>query len=274
MGPDTQSTVYAAELQGISLALQIAQGYASGDGELKDIAIYTDNQAAIWSIAKAEGRSGAYILADIAQQVLELQNKGYSVTVRWIPAHVGIPGNEAADQAAKEATGWREDGRSQQPADPPPQLYPLRTTLRRWCKTQATRQWISAWRVEKKGRATYRHTPTPTKKVLQLHERLNKQESALLVQLRTEKIRLNDFLFNQHVPDIPSPGCSCGERRQTVVHVILRCSKYKDLRNRIFANLSGRHSLRTILSTPQLATKAIEYMEQTQILGQVGIRDT
>jgi hypothetical protein len=72
MGPDTQSTVYAAELQGISLALQIAQGYASGDGELKDIAIYTDNQAAIWSMAKAEGRSGAYILADIAQQVLEL----------------------------------------------------------------------------------------------------------------------------------------------------------------------------------------------------------
>ena len=195
MGPDTESTVYAAELQGISLALQIAQGYASGDGELKDIAIYTDNQAAIWSIAKAEGRSGAYILADIAQQVLELQNKGYSVTVRWIPAHVGIPGNEAADKAAKEATGWREDGRSQQPADPPPQLHPLRTTLRRWCKNQATRQWISAWREEKKGRATYRHTPTPTKKVLQLHERLSKRESALLVQLRTEKIGLNDFLL-------------------------------------------------------------------------------
>ncbi|PZD24359.1 hypothetical protein A1F97_11141, partial [Pyrenophora tritici-repentis] len=47
-----------------------------------------------------------------------------------------------------------------------------------------------------------------------------------------------------------------------------RCSKYKDLRNRIFANVSGRNSLRTILSTPQLATKVIEYMEQTQILGQ------
>jgi ribonuclease HI len=139
IGPDTQLTVYAAELQGISLALQIAQGYASGDGELKDIAIYTDNQAAIWSIAKAKGRSGAYILAEIAQQVLELQNKGYSVTVRWISAHVGIPGNEAADQAAKEATGWREDGRSQQPADPPAQLYPLRTTLRRLCKMQVDR---------------------------------------------------------------------------------------------------------------------------------------
>jgi ribonuclease HI len=92
--------------------LQIAHEYADEGGEQKDIAIYTDNQASIWSVAKAEGRLGAYILADIAQQVLDLQNKGYSVTVRWIPAHVGILGNEAADLAAKEATGWREDGRS------------------------------------------------------------------------------------------------------------------------------------------------------------------
>jgi ribonuclease HI len=80
-----------------SLALQIAQEYADGNGTRKDIAIYTDNQAAIWSIAKAEGRSGAYILQKIARQVQDLQDKELSVTVRWIPAHVGIPGNEAAD---------------------------------------------------------------------------------------------------------------------------------------------------------------------------------
>lgn len=110
--------------------------------------------------------------------------------------------------------------------------------------------------------------------MLQLHKRLSKRESALLVQLRTKKISLNDFLFNRHVLDITSPRCSCGERQQTVAYVLLCCSKHKDLQNRIFANLSGRHSLKAILSTPQLATKAIEYMEQTQILGQVGIRDT
>jgi ribonuclease HI len=74
--------VYAAELQGISLALQIAQEYASQNRTRRDVAIYTDNQAAIWSIAKAKGRSGAYILADIAQQVQELQDKGQTVTVQ------------------------------------------------------------------------------------------------------------------------------------------------------------------------------------------------
>ena len=269
---DTESTVYAAELQGISLALQIAQEYASRHGARRDVAIYTDNQAAIWSIAKAEGRSGAYILADIARQVQELQDNGRTVTVRWIPAHVGIPGNEAVDRAAKEATGWREDGRSQQPADPPPQLFTIRSTVKRWCKTQAERAWIAKWRKDTKGRATYRHTPTPTKKILRLHKGLTKQESALLVQLRTEKIGLNDFLFARRVPDVTSPRCDCGARRQTVAHILLYCNKRRNLRNRIFANLSGRNNIRTILGTPQLATKAIEYIEQTQILGQNGDR--
>jgi ribonuclease HI len=273
MGPNTVSTVYAAELQGISLALQIAQEYAEQGGMRRNIAIYTDNQAAIWSIAKAEGRSGAYILEEIASQVQRLQDMGRPVTVRWIPAHVGIPGNEAADTAAKEATGWRENGRRCPPAATPPKLYPLKSTLRRWCKTQAERAWTAKWRTETKGRATYRHTPRPTKKVLQLHEGLSKRESALLVQLRTEKIGFKDFLFNRRVPGVTSPRCECGERRQTVAHILLSCRTYRDLRNQVFGNLSGRNNLRTILSMPQLATKAIQFIEQTQILGQVGIRD-
>lgn len=47
MGSDALSTVYAAELQDINIALQIAQEYADKHGERKKIDIYTDNQAAI-----------------------------------------------------------------------------------------------------------------------------------------------------------------------------------------------------------------------------------
>jgi hypothetical protein len=108
---------------------------------------------------------------------------------------VGILGNEAVDKAAKEATGWRQHGRRSLLADAPPRLYTIRSTVKRRCKTQAERTWTAKWRTDTKGRATYRHTPTPTKKILRLHEGLTKRESALLVQLRTEKIGFNDFLF-------------------------------------------------------------------------------
>jgi hypothetical protein len=43
MGLDTVLTVYAAELQGISLALHIAQEYAERGGERREVAVYTDN---------------------------------------------------------------------------------------------------------------------------------------------------------------------------------------------------------------------------------------
>lgn len=182
---------------------------------------------------------------------------GRQVTIRWIPAHTSILGNEAVDRAAKEATGWREDGCKSLLADALSTLYPLRSTTRRWCRTQTEQAWAAKWQAETKGCASHRNTPRPNKKVLHLHEGLTKRQSALLVQLRTEKIGLRDFLFTQKVLGITSSRCQCGERQQTVAHVLLCCRKLRNLWNQVFGNLSGRHDLQTILNKLQLATKAI-----------------
>jgi hypothetical protein len=85
--------------------------------------------------------------------------------------------------------------------------------------------------------------------------------------MRTEKIGLRDFLWRRRVPGFEDPGCVCGEGRQTVSHVLLRCRNYRDLRRSVFG-IRGRMDLRAILNEPKLATRAIRFMEQTHLLGQ------
>ncbi|PVI02972.1 hypothetical protein DM02DRAFT_670096 [Periconia macrospinosa] len=189
--------------------------------------------AAIWSIAKAEGRTGAYILEEIARQVQDLQDKGRPVQVRWVPAHVGIPGNEAADRAAKAATGWGEDGTR----DNPPR-HPLSCTHsgQRYEGNVKRRQRYRGGRDgEEKPRA---ERPSRTRQHPQ------RRYSSYTKTLRRGKAPCSySFLYSRNVP---------------VAHV-LHCRKHKDLR--------------TILNKPRLATKAIKFIVQTQILGQFRITD-
>ncbi|KAI6789402.1 hypothetical protein KC331_g213 [Hortaea werneckii] len=268
MGTDATSTVYVAELEGINLALTMADVEVDAGAFQRRINIFVDNQAAIRSLTRPEGRSGAYILKQIAARVESLQEKGHIVVVRWIPSHEGIEGNEAADIAAKEATGWREGPASGPRADPPPKLYALQATLKMWSRKEADKMWETSWQQETKGRTTFRHTPAPSKKVLQLHEGLTKRQSAILVQLRTEKIGLRDFLFRRKVPNILDPMCTCQEGRQTVRHILLTCRKLRDVRRQELGHLPEGNDLRAILSKRKVAIKAIKLIERTQILGQ------
>jgi ribonuclease HI len=268
MGADTTSTVYAGELQGIILALRMAAADRAKGNNRSKLLIYTDNQAAIRSSAKPKGKSGAYLLSDIAQRTQQLSSLGLPIEIRWIPAHVGIQGNEDADKAAKEATGWREIGQAGPVAEQPQKLYRLRSTLKTWAHKEANKPWHTNWASDTRGRTSFRCTPRPTKRTLQLHEGLSKRHSAILVQMRTEKIGLKDFLFNRRVPDATDNKCSCREGRQTVLHILLRCRRFRQLRRQELGTIPGRHNLRTLLNERKAAAKAIRFMEQTEILGQ------
>nr|XP_036581842.1 zinc knuckle [Colletotrichum truncatum]KAF6790285.1 zinc knuckle [Colletotrichum truncatum] len=271
MGDDATSTVYAGELRGIILALEIAEEDKRKGNNRSKILIYTDNQAAIRSSAKPKGKSGSYLLKTIADKTQKLQEHGLKTEIRWVPAHTGIQGNEDADIAAKEATGWRQNGQTGTKADTPKELYALRSTLKTWTHREANKTWQAEWSRETRGRTTHRHTPKPTKKVLQLHSGLSKRQSSILVQMRTEKIGLRDFLFNRRVPDATDANCQCREGRQTVSHVLLRCRRFRQLRRQELGAIPGRHNLRVVLNERKAAAKAIRFMEQTEILGQFRI---
>ncbi|OQV10369.1 hypothetical protein CLAIMM_14382 [Cladophialophora immunda] len=101
MGTNAQSTVYAAELKGILLALGIL--IANCSPEHRHFTIFTDNQSALKTLQNPGNTSGQSILVELLQALDVTTTAGLDVYFRWIPAHQGIPGNEIVDIAAKEA---------------------------------------------------------------------------------------------------------------------------------------------------------------------------
>ena len=101
LGTAPNHTVYSAELVGIILALEMAIDLQENLPDAP-VRIFTDNQSAIQSAGGTRPRAGPY--QSLLFKILELSRQLYKpLSIHWIPAHVGVPGNEAADLEAKAA---------------------------------------------------------------------------------------------------------------------------------------------------------------------------
>lgn len=90
-GPMHEHTVYIGELFGIAMALDMVKEW--DNGFTRPLHKFADIQVALQSSPRPKGGAGQYIL------------RGHQIKLHWIPVHEGFPGNEAANFAAKEATG-------------------------------------------------------------------------------------------------------------------------------------------------------------------------
>ena len=81
MGLETQSTVYAAELQGIRMGLFPAVQ----DIRVRQLFIFTDNQAAIQAIHHPRQPSGQEIISKIWRSLRTLRSRGTEVSITLDP---------------------------------------------------------------------------------------------------------------------------------------------------------------------------------------------
>ena len=68
-----------------------------------NITLHTDSKSAIKVLQRKRHKDNIQLTTRILGLLQELHQQGKAVTINWIPSHVGIPGNEAADRAAKKA---------------------------------------------------------------------------------------------------------------------------------------------------------------------------
>ena len=71
----------------------------------RKVIINTDNQASIQAIGDPRKHSGQSFVIAAIEWINYLRKEGFAIELHWIPAYMGIDGNEMADKEAKEAIG-------------------------------------------------------------------------------------------------------------------------------------------------------------------------
>ena len=273
---DKTSTVYMGEMQGIQDSLT----YAINEQQTS-IRVFTDNQAALQALKDPDKCSTPQIMQTTTLQLDTLRTQGKSVSFHWIPSHKDIEGNENADIAAKEATGWRRAKRRNGKWKEWDSGYTAekqkfgrsQATIKLALEQNTLEQWETAWAREKTGGELRTICPKPTKKILKIHKGLRKAVSALIVQMRTEKVGLRKFLHSRKVPGFDSPECPCRRGMQSAKHLLIECRMHVEKRNRTWEKdrrraAFGRIGWEEMLTRPEFAKKAAQFMKSLGLIDQ------
>ncbi|KAJ5636973.1 hypothetical protein N7490_006852 [Penicillium lividum] len=272
LGSAEQATVYTAELAGIEMALDKFRSIDPGN--ISELVIFADSQAAIQAVQNPKRPSGQHILRAIYAHVRAIRTptSPSMVTLRWIPAHVGVHGNELADIEAKEAAAEGVTGAGSETDHPYPEPLRLAACAKRQVRARIRAKWAMQWAREKTGKPNQRLVNAPHKKTLKLFDGLPKHYTSILVQMRSMRIGLKHFLFK--IGEADSDLCNCLEGSQTPQHVLLQCPNHTDERKvmidkiRTRTDLGGSTDYEALLSHPLATRYVAEFMLQTGLLGQ------
>jgi ribonuclease HI len=126
------SSVYEAELMAINMAVEtLAKLKFKGE----KITIFSDSMSSIQAL------EGIKIKSTLVKETLKKVNslaRRNTVSIRWVKAHVGVEGNEQADELAKSGSEILGPSRHRIPAGI--------TTGKQTIKSRAHEKWVRSWK--------------------------------------------------------------------------------------------------------------------------------
>ncbi|PBK82589.1 hypothetical protein ARMGADRAFT_946211 [Armillaria gallica] len=238
---------------------------------VKSATFSIDSMAAIQATALARLTPSHHIF-DLFHKCIDMvlrQHPNISITVRWVPGHQGIAGNEAADSEAKAAARGDVSKPWNLPAPLCKSISHNKTSLLREHYAKQKRNADRAWR--KSPHFSRFHTidsataQQAAHRYRKLATSLPHKITSILVQLHTGHIRLNHHLFNIHCVESPAwPKCS--HPNESVHHYLMRCPAYEDEWNTLQQSLSIRGtamSIKHVLSKRKNLSHLIQYLNDT-----------
>ncbi|EUC54788.1 reverse transcriptase from mobile element jockey protein, putative, partial [Rhizoctonia solani AG-3 Rhs1AP] len=183
------------------------------------IHLFADNQSAVSNINSPKPHAAQYasILFRESAHSFLAENPDRSVTVRWIPGHTSIPGNERADALANEGAEL----------DPDPIFHSTATWLKSNATEKARTAWHTIWDQAKRSEHTRRYLPNAPS--LTLNKVFAKGSHPRKVTSRLVQIITGHGFFGEYYARFPKfrpngdSSCTCGEHVQTVPHLLFHC---------------------------------------------------
>jgi ribonuclease HI len=263
--PDSLS-ILDAEVAAILLATHLVS-VTQEDNIIEDVSIYSDSQAAIACInGHAEGAS--FELLKAARRGIRAARKGSggsTISLKWCPGHLGVPGIEEADAEASRAAS----GHCYPPHLVPHYLSDFRpatnpSTQKQAVKTENRSLAETFWALSKAGVKFTARFPGISPRHFLAHTRnLPRSSATLLYRLTTGHVQLRKHLFRLQLAD--SPQCEhCGLEPETVTHYLFRCSRYS-LQRQLHLGSRGPDYLRLsyVLHATAALTPLFDYIKST-----------
>ena len=195
--PDDEN-IFTAEL----IAIQEAVRYAKGSEEDKYL-ILTDSLSSITALKEQVTKNP--IIINIRKMLTETS----SITIEWIPSHIGHMGNDKADSLAKKAT------MNNSIISVPCTLEKLYSKL----KLVYKEQWQIHWDKIKFGL----HMIKPKLGDV-IKENLTREESIKITRMR---LGVCYFTHAHYINNSDVLECEACQKLLTIRHLVIECSKYK-----------------------------------------------
>ena len=243
--------IYNAELIALFKAVKLARD----DNRSTSTVIFTDSQSVKNSI---ENRNTDHpLISKMLHSILEAHRGGKRITVCWVPAHIGIPQNEQADEGARAAAA--SDVLIRNPRIHYRDYYPI---IRRMIYAR----WEQIWSdVTDNKLRSIKATVKPWSSSSQRNRRLE----VMLCKLRIGHTRMTHKWI---LEGNEAPLCEHCIEPLTVKHFLTECDLYTHLRNRIYphtVNMDGETTLKSILGESNDKRELKTYLTMTGLVNEI-----
>ena len=239
------ASIFTAELTALSKSLEVVSTLPG-----TNFTIYSDSKSALMAIKQFN--SCHPIVQKVQEWLHRLASKFKCVHFCWVPAHVGIPGNELADQEAKAVV-----------RDSIIFYHIPYTDMKNVIHSYIKSKWQARWSSQnmntsmkyKKIRDSVNHWPTC------YHS--NRKTEVKLCRLRIGHAHFShSFLLKGE----PAPVCQYCDSPLTVEHVLVDCPQFSAVRQR--HRLAGRN-IKDILGENVDSCRVLRYLQDIGFYGKI-----